>query len=138
MNVTVCHVCMCHQKYIISNSVCYFMIFVQRPVACILCMLFKVYGADDTQGISRVTWSFSSILNYPCIKNFTKKNCMYFQASCRCITSFFLCILSCMFNFYTVNFMFPPERYKFPVNMCVNIKTCCLLFTVFLYDIIYV
>jgi len=32
---------------------------------------FRVYGADDTQGISRVTWSFSSVLNYPCIKNFT-------------------------------------------------------------------
>jgi len=72
LNVTVCHVCMCHQNCIVSNSVCYFMIFV-RPVACILCLLFRVYGADDTQGISRVTWSFSSVLNYPCIKNFTKK-----------------------------------------------------------------
>jgi len=60
--MTVCHVYMCHQNYIVSNSVCYFMIFVQL-VACILCLLFRVYGADDTQGISRVTWSFSSVLN---------------------------------------------------------------------------
>lgn len=105
------------------------MIFVQ-PVACILCLLSRIYGAHDTQGISRVTWSFSSVLNYPCIKHFTKKNSMYFQASCRCVTSFFLCILSCMLNFYTVHFMFPPERQKFPVNKCVNIKKFCHLFTV--------
>lgn len=59
-------------------KLCYFMIFV-RPVACILCLLFRVYGADDTQGISRVTSSFSSVLNYPCIKNVTK-NSIYFQA----------------------------------------------------------
>jgi len=52
------------------------MIFV-RPVTCILCLLFRVYGPDDTQGISRVTWSFSSVLNYPCIKKFTKKQYIF-------------------------------------------------------------
>jgi len=52
------------------------MIFV-RPVAGILCLLFRVYGADDTQGISRVTWSFSSVLKYPCIKISLKKQYIF-------------------------------------------------------------
>jgi hypothetical protein len=63
---------MCHQQFIVSKSVDYFVAFV-GPVACILCLLFSVHGADDTQGISRVTWNFSSVWNYPCINNFTKR-----------------------------------------------------------------